>query len=321
MLNDDSVPREDFPKFAAARRHPAGPPPWQTEMPPWLSQRVTVGTAAVLAMMNDLHLNTVCLSASCPNIGECFGRRTATFLILGGACTRNCRFCAVAKGQPEKLDPGEPGRLVQAVKKLGLGHVVITSVTRDDLDDGGAGQFARCIEKIHEECPDVTTEALVPDFCGDVRALERVLKAAPEVLNHNVETVPRLYSDIRPGADYRQSLELLRQAAAKRTCQVKTGLMLGLGEGEEEVTAVFDDLVEVGVRSLTLGQYLRPSAEHVPVAEYIRPEKFRWFASVAYKQGFAQVAAGPLVRSSYHAADFYHGQKDVLTDEKVVKIR
>jgi lipoyl synthase len=315
MLNDDSVRREDFPKFTAARFNPTGPLPWQTEMPPWLNQRVTAGTAAVLAMMNDLHLNTVCLSASCPNIGECFGRRTATFLILGGVCTRNCRFCAVSKGQPEKLDPEEPGRLVQAVKKLGLGHVVITSVTRDDLSDGGAGQFACCIEKIHEECPGVTTEALVPDFCGDAQALDRVLKAAPEVFNHNVETVPRLYSDVRPGADYGQSLELLRQAAARCTCQVKTGLMLGLGEGEQEVTAVFDDLVKAGVRSLTLGQYLRPSAEHVPVAEYIRPEKFRWFANVAYERGFAQVAAGPLVRSSYHAEELYYGRKDPLTDE------
>lgn len=321
MLNDDSVRREAFPGLAAASFTQSGPLPWQTEMPPWLNQRVTVGTAAVLAMMNDLHLNTVCLSASCPNIGECFGSRTATFLILGGVCTRNCRFCAVPKGRPEKIDLEEPDRLVQAVRKLGLRHVVVTSVTRDDLSDGGAGQFAVCIEKIREECPGVTIEVLVPDFCGDLQALDRVLKAAPEVFNHNVETVPRLYADVRPRADYGQSLELLRQAAAKRTCQVKTGLMLGLGEGEQEVIAVFDDLVDAGVRALTLGQYLRPSAEHVPVAEYIRPEKFRWFASVAYKRGFAQVAAGPLVRSSYHAGELYHGGKNPLTDENVVKIR
>ena len=308
MLNDDSLRREDFPGFAAANFN-------QAERPPWLKQRVAAGSAAVLEMMNDLHLKTVCLSASCPNIGECFGRRTATFLILGGVCTRNCRFCAVPKGQPEKLDPEEPGRLVQAVRKLGLRHVVVTSVTRDDLSDGGAGQFAVCIEKIREDCPGVTTEVLVPDFCGDAEALDTVLKAAPEVCNHNVETVPGLYPDVRPGADYGQSLELLRQAAVRGACQVKTGLMLGLGEQEREVIAVFDDLVEAGVRSLTLGQYLRPSAEHIPVVEYIRPEKFRWFANVAYERGFSQVIAGPLVRSSYHAGELYHGRKDPLTDE------
>jgi len=270
-------------------------------------------------MMNDLRLNTVCLSASCPNIGECFGSRTATFLILGGVCTRNCRFCAVSKGQPEKLDPEEPGRLVQAVRKLQLRHVVITSVTRDDLSDGGAGQFARCIEKIREGCPGVTTEVLVPDFCGDAGALDIVLKAAPEVCNHNVETVPGLYPEVRPGADYGRSLALLRQAVARGACQVKTGLMLGLGEQEQDVLAVFDDLVTAGVRSLTLGQYLRPSAEHLSVVEYIRPERFRWFANVAYEKGFSQVAAGPLVRSSYHAGELYQSRKDLLTEENEVK--
>ena len=304
MLNDASV--NNFP---------------QTAHPPWLKQRVTAGTAAVLAIMNDLHLNTVCLSASCPNIGECLGSGTATFLILGGVCTRNCRFCAVSKGQPEKLDPEEPGRLVRAVRKLGLRHVVITSVTRDDLSDGGAGQFARCIEKIREELTGVTIEVLVPDFCGNVEALDKVIKAVPEVFNHNVETVPGLYPYVRPGADYERSLAVLYQAAASETCLVKTGLMLGLGEQEQEIIASFDDLVEAGVRSLTLGQYLRPSAGHVPVAEYIRPERFRWFANVAYERGFSQVAAGPLVRSSYHAGELYHGRKDPLTNENVVKIR
>jgi lipoyl synthase len=286
----------------------------QTERPPWLTQRVTAGTNAVLALMDDLHLNTVCLSASCPNIGECFGSRTAAFLILGGVCTRNCRFCAVSKGCPEEPDPEEPKRLTKAVRKLGLKHVVITSVTRDDLGDGGALWFAACIEKIREECPGVTTEVLVPDFCGNVQALDNVLDAAPEVFNHNVETVPSLYPAVRPKADYRRSVELLRRAAARGNCLVKTGLMVGLGEQEREVIAVFDDLVEAGVRSLTVGQYLRPSGAHVPVAEYIRPERFRWFEKVAYDSGFSQVAAGPLVRSSYHAGEFYHGRKDPSLD-------
>jgi lipoic acid synthetase len=198
---------------------------------------------------------------------------------------------------------------VQAVRKLKLRHVVITSVTRDDLSDGGAGQFARCIERIRTECPGVTTEVLVPDFCGDVEALDRVLGAAPEVFSHNVETVPGLYPDVRPGADYRRSLELLRQAAAGSACQVKTGLMLGLGEQEGDLLTVFDDLVAVGVSSLTLGQYLRPSAEHVPVKEYIRPERFDWYAGAAYDRGFSQVVSGPLVRSSYHARELYHGRR------------
>ncbi|MBI4634661.1 MAG: lipoyl synthase [Deltaproteobacteria bacterium] len=308
MRNDDSIRREDVPGFAAAGCT-------HTERPPWLKQRVSTGTAAILAMMNDFRLNTVCLSASCPNIGECFGARTAAFLILGGVCTRNCRFCAVPKGRPAALDPEEPERLVQAAQQLGLRHVVITSVTRDDLSDGGAGQFAACIEKIRERCPGVTTEVLVPDFCGDAEAVDTVLKAAPEVFNHNVETVPSLYPGVRPGADYRRSLDVLHRAAREGDCRVKTGLMLGLGEEEQEVIAVFDDLVEAGVQSLTLGQYLRPSGEHVPVAEYIRPERFRWFEDVAHERGFSQVAAGPLVRSSYHAGELYRGRRDSLTDE------
>jgi lipoic acid synthetase len=307
MLNDNSARMADFSGLAAAGLD-------QTGRPPWLKQRVTAGTAAVLKMMNDLQLNTVCLSASCPNIGECFGSSTATFLILGGVCTRNCRFCAVPKGRPAQPDPEEPGRLVEAVRKLGLRHVVVTSVTRDDLRDGGAGQFALCVEKIREGCPGVTTEVLIPDFRGDAEALDSVLKADPEVLNHNMETVPRLYPDVRPEADYGRSLALLRRAAARGACLVKTGLMLGLGEQLREVIDVFDDLVEAGVRSLTLGQYLRPSAEHLPVAAYIRPERFRWFANVARERGFSQVAAGPLVRSSYHAAELYHGRKDPLKD-------
>jgi lipoyl synthase len=303
MLNDDSSKIEDAPELSAAGFN-------QPERPPWLKQRVNAETAVVLEMMNALHLNTVCLSASCPNIGECYGTQRAAFLILGGVCTRNCRFCAVSKGRPEKRDPEEPGRLVQAIRKLRLRHVVITSVTRDDLGDGGAGQFALCLEKIRDECPGVTTEVLVPDFRGDAEALDTVLRAAPEVFNHNVETVPSLYPKVRPEADYGRSLELLHRAALSGVCQVKTGLMLGLGEQEPEVMDVLDDLVKAGVMSLTLGQYLRPSRDHWPVAEYIRPERFQWFQKIAYEKGFSQVAAGPLVRSSYHAAEAFNGGRE-----------
>jgi lipoic acid synthetase len=230
----------------------------------------------------------------------------AAFLILGGVCTRNCRFCAVSKGRPEAVDPEEPVRVVQAIQRLSLSHVVITSVTRDDLSDGGAGQFALCLARVREGCPGVTIEVLVPDFLGDADALETVLKAAPEVFNHNVETVPSLYPKVRPEADYGRSLALLQRAAQSGACQVKTGLMLGLGEEEQEVLEVLDDLVKAGVNSLTLGQYLSPSRGHLPVAEYIRPERFGWFKTMAHERGFSQVAAGPLVRSSYHAAEAYH---------------
>lgn len=275
-----------------------------------MTQRVAAGSSAVLEMMSGLRLNTVCLSASCPNIGECFGNRTATFLILGEVCTRNCLFCAVSKGRPAEPDPEEPDRLVQAVGKLGLRHVVITSVTRDDLGDGGAGQFALCIEKIRAGLPGVTTEVLVPDFRGDAGALDTVLRAAPEVFNHNVETVPRLYPDVRPEADYRRSLGVLRRAAQRGGSLVKTGFMLGLGEEEREVMDLLDDLRKAGVTSLTLGQYLRPAGGRLPVAEYVRPEKFLWFKDIAHEKGFSQVAAGPLVRSSYHAAELYQGELD-----------
>ena len=250
-----------------------------SERPAWLAKRVPAGgeMATVTELMNNLNLHTVCQSASCPNIGECFGERTATFLILGGICSRHCRFCAVPKGKPTELDLTEPDRLAQAVGTLGLKHTVITSVTRDDLVDGGAGQFAACIKKIREKDPSVTLEVLVPDFGGDSTALNIVLEAVPEVFNHNIETVPRLYPTVRPEADYKRSLNLLKMAAQTGTSVVKSGIMVGLGENEQEVLATFNHLVEVGVKTLTIGQYLRPSLEHLPVVEYIRPEKFRWY--------------------------------------------
>lgn len=276
-------------------------------LPAWLTQRVSVETSSVLKMMQDLRLHTVCLSASCPNIGECYGAHRAAFLLLGGVCTRSCRFCAVPKGVPENCDEEEPERLVQAIKRLRLSHVVLTSVTRDDLDDGGASAYVRCMEKIRQCCPGVTVEVLVPDFRGDGRALEQVLSAAPEVFNHNVETVPRLYPAVRPEANFSRSLSLLHRAAQIGGFIVKTGLMLGLGEREEDVLEVFEELAKAGVTALTLGQYLQPTKAHWPVAAYIPQERFRHLARIAAEMGFRQVAAGPLVRSSYHAEQLYRG--------------
>ncbi len=277
------------------------------ERAPWLIRRIPAGGGVerVQGLMDGLRLHTVCQSASCPNQGECFHSGTATFLILGGVCTRGCRFCAVPKGQTLPVDPAEPANLAAAVKKLGLKHAVVTSVTRDDLPDGGAQQFVDCIRAIREASPGTTVEVLTPDFAGNMYALGLVLKEAPEVYNHNVETVPRLYSTVRPQASYRQSLNVLQQAACSGIKRVKSGLMLGLGETEEEIINVFRDLRNEGVNCLTVGQYLRPSREHLPVVDYIHPDQFNKLAEEAYRIGFVHVASGPLVRSSYHAGDVF----------------
>lgn len=268
---------------------------------PWLWQRVKPeGLAAVSELMDNLQLHTVCQSASCPNIGECFGAHTAAFLILGTVCTRNCRFCAVHSGKPAPPDMEEAGRLAQAVRSLGLTHVVITSVTRDDLSDGGASLFVQCVESLRQMCPGTSIELLVPDFMGNRVAVDAVLAAMPEVFNHNMETVSRLYALVRPAADYRRSLAVLRQAAA--SCLTKSGLMLGLGEKPGEVEELMEDIREHGVSALTIGQYLQPSPRHLPVQEYIHPERFKEFEQTAYSMGFLHVVAQPLARSSYHAA-------------------
>jgi len=247
-------------------------------------------------------LHTVCQSARCPNLGDCWRRGTATFLLLGSRCTRGCRFCAVEAGQPMPADPAEPERVAQAVRELGLQHAVLTSVTRDDLPDGGAGQFAAAIQAIRRCQPGCTVEVLVPDFGGQREPLEQVLEAAPEVLGHNLETVARLYPRVRPGANYQRSLTLLGAAAGRRGgARVKSGLMVGLGERWEEVLAALSDLREAGVDMLTVGQYLSPSRRHLPVARYWRPREFAALAVRARALGFAAVACGPLVRSSYHA--------------------
>ena len=252
-------------------------------------------------------LHTVCQEAKCPNIWECYSHRTATFLIMGERCTRNCRFCSVAAGPPGPLDPQEPARVAEAVERMGLKYVVVTSVTRDDLPDGGAGHFAATIHEIRRRVPGAEIEVLIPDFQGDPAALETVLRARPDVLNHNIETVPRLYPRVRPQADYRRSLELLRRAGEIAPgIPTKSGLMLGLGERPEEIRQTLQDLRAVGGRILTLGQYLQPSPEHLPVEAYVPPDDFENWRTVALEMGFSEVASGPFVRSSYHAKESFN---------------
>jgi len=251
-------------------------------------------------------LHTVCQEAKCPNIWECYSHHTATFLIMGERCTRNCRFCSVSPGFPKPLDPHEPGRVAEAVERMGLKYVVVTSVTRDDLPDGGAAHFAATIGAIRRRLPEAEIEVLIPDFQGDAAALETVLAARPNVLNHNIETVPRLYPLVRPQADYRRSLELLRRSRALApSIPTKSGLMLGLGEKPEELRQTLLDLREAGCRILTLGQYLQPSPEHLPVEAYVPPDDFEKWRQAALEMEFSEVASAPFVRSSYHAGESF----------------
>jgi len=276
------------------------------ERAPWLIRRIPAGgVEQVQGLIDDLNLHTVCRSASCPNLGECFHSGTATFLILGGICTRGCRFCAVPKGDPPPVDTAEAENVAIAVERMELKHAVVTSVTRDDLPDGGAEQFAACIRNIRGKGKAVTVEVLTPDFAGNRQSLQIVLDEQPDVFNHNVETVPRLYEQVRPRANYQQSLAVLRQAADFGIPWVKSGLMLGLGETEAEVLAVLADLRQAGVNALTIGQYLRPTREHLPVVDYIHPDRFAFLAEQAKRMGFGHVASGPLVRSSYHAGEVF----------------
>jgi len=255
----------------------------------------------VRALLGELRLHTVCQSAHCPNQGECFARGTATFLILGNTCTRSCGFCAVDRGTPAAPDPAEPRRVAEAAARLRLRHVVVTSVTRDDLPDGGSGQFAATIAAVRAACQ-ATVEVLAPDFQGSDECLARVMEARPEVYSHNVETVPRLYPLVRPQASYERSLELLRRVAAHgHGILPKSGLMVGLGESHTEVVAVMDDLRGAGCEALTIGQYLRPSSAHLPVERFVPPEEFDSYREEATALGFGAVAAAPFVRSSYHA--------------------
>ena len=276
--------------------------------PPWLRVRLSANPEVerTRALMRRLRLNTVCEEAACPNLSECWAERHATVMILGSVCTRACAFCNVATGLPDAVDPNEPAHLASAVAELGLGHVVITSVDRDDLPEGGATQFARSIEAIRAASPAVTIEVLTPDFRRKPAALGIVLAAAPDVYNHNLETVPRLYRRIRPGADYRHSLALLAEARRLRPeVFTKSGIMVGLGEREGEVLEVMDDLREADVDFLTIGQYLRPTPSHARVERYVPPDEFERMAEAARARGFLLVSSSPLTRSSYHAdADF-----------------
>lgn len=257
----------------------------------------------IKSMLRRLSLNTVCEEAACPNMMECFGRKTATFMILGRNCTRDCRFCNIHGGVPDPVDEHEPEHVAEAVTELGLKHVVITSVTRDDLTDGGAGHFARVIKRLAPM--QVTVEVLIPDFQGDKEALAQVVQAGPQIINHNVETVPRLYPEVRPQAVYQRSLKLLAEVKSLDPgLYTKSGFMLGLGETEDEVIAVLQDLRSVDCDVLTIGQYLAPSKEHHPVAKYVHPDVFARYQDMAFDMGFVHAVAGPLVRSSYHADEF-----------------
>jgi lipoic acid synthetase len=284
---------------------PVNPSP---RKPPWIRVRAPTSEAygETRRLMRELKLNTVCEEAACPNIGECWALKHATVMILGDTCTRACAFCNVKTGKPGAVDPLEPEHLGMAAAGLGLKHMVVTSVDRDDLDDGGAGQFALCIESLRQLAPGTTIEVLTPDFRHKDGALEVVIGARPDVFNHNLETVPRLYPTIRPGARYFHSLRLLERAKElDSTLFTKSGLMVGLGEEPGEINQVMDDLRSAGVDFLTIGQYLQPTSRHAAVARYVRPEEFDGFRRLGLAKGFLVVAASPLTRSSYHAGEHF----------------
>ncbi len=276
----------------------------KTRHPEWLTVRAPRGEGfeSVNKLVAELGLHTVCQSANCPNLGECWNRKTATFMILGDICTRNCQFCAVEKGIPMALDNSEALRVANAVKRLGLRFAVITSVTRDDLIDGGASIFAEVISKIREQSPSCGIEVLIPDFEGNIKALETVVRAGPDVLNHNLETIRRLYSKVRPKADYNRSLEILKISKEfNPSILTKSGIMIGLGETRNEITELLKNLRSVNCDALTVGQYLSPTPKHLPIAKYYPPEEFEEIKKEAKELGFIFVESGPLVRSSYKA--------------------
>jgi len=309
-------------RMTAAPRQPSGAyshgdDAATARLPVWLRRPIArTGTYAdVDGMLTELRLNSVCQSARCPNRGECFSEGTATFMIMGDACTRDCRFCAVESRPPAPLDADEPLRVAEAAQRLGLRHVVITAVTRDDVPDGGAAHFVATIEAVRQALPQAAVEVLTSDFAGMERSIDSVAAARPDVFNHNLETVPRLYPTVRPQAGYARSLRVLERVRETQ-CDLatKSGLMLGLGETAEEVVAVMRDLNNVGVRILTLGQYLRPSPAHLPVAEFVEPEVFADLAREAYRIGFSAVASAPFVRSSYHAGELSSAIRPDLGD-------
>lgn len=273
------------------------------QRPEWLRVKLPYGKTFknVSNIIEEHNLHTVCQSARCPNMGECWTAGTATFMILGNVCTRSCGFCAVMTGRPDKgLDWDEPRRVAEAVKLMGLQHAVVTSVNRDEREDGGAPIFAETIRSIREAQPGCTVEVLIPDFRGIWDALQIVLDEKPDILNHNVETVPRLYRRVRPQADYKRSLEVLRRSK-EQGLRTKSGIMVGLGESKEEVVELMDDFVSNGIDVMTIGQYLQPTRMHLPVEEFVHPDVFRWYKEVGEAKGIEHVESGPLVRSSYHA--------------------
>jgi lipoic acid synthetase len=280
----------------------------QKVAPIWLKKRLPSGSVheTFSSQLSKTQVHTVCQEAQCPNIWECFSRRTATFMIMGDHCTRNCRFCAVAHGPDRFPDPEEPVRVAGMVQNLNLDYVVITSVTRDDLPDGGASFFVRTVKEIRRKVPNVLIELLIPDLQGDKDALKSITEIRPDVLNHNIETVPRLYTTVRPGAIYQRSIDLLEQIITfDSTIITKSGLMLGLGERHEEIINVLNDLLDAGCRLVTIGQYLQPTKSHLPVQRYIPPKEFDNWRKIALEMGFSEVAAGPFVRSSYNAKNLY----------------
>ena len=276
--------------------------------PPWLKKRIPPfqDLQKIKSVLTETELHTVCEEARCPNLGECFSQGTATLLILGRICTRNCGFCAVEHGDPVPPDEAEPHHVAQAIKKIGLRYVVITSVTRDDLPDGGASHFAKAIQAIREMDREIKVEVLVPDFKGDCNALNRVLQEGPDVLNHNMETVRRLYAEVRPQADYERSLHLLKRSKeAYPHIHTKSGFMLGLGESKEEVLDLLQDLRKAKCDFLTIGQYLQPHANRLKVVRYVEPEEFEAYRKIGKEIGFKMVSSGPFVRSSFHASEMF----------------
>jgi len=286
--------------------------------PAWIRVKAPVSKAyqETASLMRTHSLHTVCEEAACPNVGECWGKKHATIMILGDVCTRACTFCNIKTGRPDQLDPHEPERVGEAVGKMGLSHIVITSVDRDDLDDGGAAQFAQTIQAIRAKAPNTTIEILTPDFLRKTGAVETVVAARPDVYNHNLETVPRLYPEVRPGARYFHSLRLLDQVKKiDPTLFTKSGIMVGLGETKAEVYQVMDDLRAANVDFITIGQYLQPTPKHHPLVAFIAPEEFEEYAAMARGKGFLMVAASPLTRSSYHAGDDFAKLKEARRKE------
>ncbi len=298
MSNVENLAKHRHPEKAKNPENPV------LKKPPWIRVKAPTseGYAETRKLMRELGLNTVCEEAACPNIGECWERKHATVMILGSICTRACAFCNVATGKPGAVDPMEPENLAASVAALGMHHMVITSVDRDDLADGGAGQFVKCVERIRETSPNTTIEVLTPDFLGKPGALEAVIAAGPDVFNHNLETVPRLYPSIRPGARYFESLKLLENAKSlDRQIFTKSGIMVGLGEERDEVLQVMDDLRSANVDFLTIGQYLAPTRRHAAIERFVTPAEFEDFKTVGLEKGFLLVASSPLTRSSYDA--------------------